>query len=49
MKLQYSVSKIIFGFVLPSIGVDVCLKDRPGVSSLDLRQIRLDIPFFPYF
>ena len=49
MKLYNSVSKIIFGFVLPSIGMDLCLEDSPDVSSPDLRQIRLDIPFFPYF
>ena len=38
------------GFALPSFGVYLPFKDNLDVSSLDLRlEIRLDIPFFPYF
>lgn len=49
MKLQLG-SKIIFELILPSICVDLPLKDDPDVSSLDLRlDIRLDIPFFHIF
>ena len=45
-----SVSKIIFGFVLSSVGVDRRLKNDPDVSQLDLRlKIRLDVPIFSIF